>query len=522
MDTPSTPEKRMGAWPPISPDTPISKREIHHEMDGFPETFGKITTLEQIAAASKYGAVILNSRDDRIKELALETYIERNCDWGKAWAEIMMYRLIGKSSAFFIPRQALDVALVEELGHAVGLWVSLAARGIVANLGQQADIDAATLADKLNWYMVAYKLRNEIQEWTRESLNMLRWEIYQLLHGEGENQKGKSAQLRIVQKPAVLNGLRIRGLPDNEDEAPRQQPTPKTPQLAKFQNHIPVQEQSNEEHEEPGFPQTPKSEQVLAKRVCKVTEDSPKNNDEEPSQQVTRKSTRLQSMRAVDYRGWAGRIPYQNSPVASVPINSETTYPKTPDAPQRVRLVVNKESSGVQLGSPPSAPKREKVRKFRNRRSEVFNPDHPMRGISNKVGTGKQKEDKCGLVRLLTRLENRNGVLEATVAEKEKACSLAESVADTARADLRKRNNDMMMTLRGVARVQVESMSQELQAIAIQRFLTIQDEADSPLQMALDNEDEARAALRNAEKERVVFAKKFEDFRCMAIDLLGE
>lgn len=260
MDTP-TPKKRLDPWPAIAPDTPISKRELHIEMERIAQLVGDIISPEEVAAASKYSAAILNSRDDRIKEQALEIYIDRNCDWGKTWAEIMMYRSIGKSSAFFIPSRDLDTAHVEELGHAVGFWVALAGRGILANLAQQLDIQGATLAEQLRGFMMDHKLRGGIQEWTKENLNVMRWEIYQLLH-EGEEDH------RTGHKTATLNGLLIHGLTDNEDQGPVQQLTPETPQFAKFQNAFAIQKRSNKEYEDLRFQQALKEkEEALAQQI---------------------------------------------------------------------------------------------------------------------------------------------------------------------------------------------------------------------------------------------------------------
>lgn len=231
-------------------------------------------------------------------------------------------------------------------------------------------------------------------------------------------------------------------------------------------------------------------------------------DDEELRLQATRKSTRLQSTKPVNYRLWANGTRGQNASPVSTPLIDDSTNPRTPNAPRRVRQVANEEVAEGHFGSPPSAPKRDKVRK--------------TRGIAKKESAIKQRDDKYGLERLLNSLEDKGKVLASVIAEKEEAYAIAEHAADAARADFRMRNSDMMMTLRAVTKVQDESTSQELQAIAIQRFLTIQDEADSPLQIALDEENEARVELKKAEQEYVTFTKKYDEFRLMAIDSVRE
>ena len=175
-------------------------REINTELQNLKQMLGSITTEEQVATASKFQAGLRHSSKDKNIYMAWEIHLDENCDRGRAWAEIMLHRATGHSSAFYVPEQqegatVLETGAIDELDICAVGFVRLVAEGRVHHL--YGDIDVvhahdATLAEKLRAYIRAYKSKAGFEYWTYKEVVDLRHDIYQVVHGATIKRKSQS------------------------------------------------------------------------------------------------------------------------------------------------------------------------------------------------------------------------------------------------------------------------------------------------------------------------------------------
>lgn len=114
------------------------------------------------------------------------------------WPEIIIYRSTGQVHSYFLHGQSLrggkgvvaDFDALDELEVLVVGWLRLAAEDKLSDLEEQLGIkieqqEFESLGEWLKLIMQAHKESRGFQSWTYEELNMLRYEIYQLVEENG-------------------------------------------------------------------------------------------------------------------------------------------------------------------------------------------------------------------------------------------------------------------------------------------------------------------------------------------------
>ncbi|KAF4624670.1 hypothetical protein G7Y89_g13499 [Cudoniella acicularis] len=119
---------------------------------------------KDIAEASDYADPLLHWKEGLVKKAAFDKALLETYQWDIEWAETQMYRLIGRTSAFFIQGQKVNYFLIKELQQAAEDCVVLAARGSMSSFELEDSRTKVNSLQKLpahllQQYMVDYKIQ---------------------------------------------------------------------------------------------------------------------------------------------------------------------------------------------------------------------------------------------------------------------------------------------------------------------------------------------------------------------------
>jgi len=185
------------------------------------EELGMLSTVEQIAKLNHHRSILHGS-----KARIWQKYIFKRCAKRQVAIEqdVTMYNLIGQTRTFFVEEGDADKKVYASLLRALELWVSLIVAGKLHLVFQHEDYKSVgaltnqggTPAEVFRAYIRVHKSRVGIKDWKKESMDNVRYALYQVVlkareegkapQPTGANLSGKAYKTDMEQ-PLQVNAL---------------------------------------------------------------------------------------------------------------------------------------------------------------------------------------------------------------------------------------------------------------------------------------------------------------------------
>jgi len=197
------------------------KIEFGKEKEQLKELLGKLEKPQQIANAVHYEASLRNSDQDYDKRQVLSNYLSTELNGLHARAEMQIYRMMGKTSKYFVQDQVLDCDTLRQLVAALEFWVFLALEGDLGPLLEHKDVKRVyesngSAAEVFRAFLRMQKRNRGNRPWTHNHMSQVVFSVHEAVEAfENRNQKANS-----VGKSLHGSGLARTSQVDREAEGP--------------------------------------------------------------------------------------------------------------------------------------------------------------------------------------------------------------------------------------------------------------------------------------------------------------
>lgn len=171
------------------------KIEFGKEKEQLKELLGELEKPQQIANAVHYEASLRNSDQDYNKRRVLSSYLSTESNGVHARAEMQIYRMMGKTSKYFVQDQVLDCDTLKQLVAALEFWVFLVVEGDLDPLLEHEDVKRVYESNGSSAEVFrAFLKMQKVKHWTRNDMNQVVFSVYEAVEGfKNRNQEANSA-----------------------------------------------------------------------------------------------------------------------------------------------------------------------------------------------------------------------------------------------------------------------------------------------------------------------------------------